>query len=57
MVTKDALPLITGSIGNCQYPDARSNVENHFATEREDKEFSMRHTWYASFTVVAFTSR
>ena len=34
MMTKAALPLLAGSIGTCQYPEARSNVENHFASER-----------------------
>ena len=50
-----ALPLPARSVGTCQYPEARSNVEHHFAPERADKESSMHGSGYASLTVVAFT--
>ena len=56
MVTKAALPLLAESMGTCQYPGARSNVENHFAPERADKELSFHDSGYTSFTVAAFTS-
>ena len=54
---KAALSLLAGSMGTCQYPEARSSVENHFAPERADKESSMRGRGYASLTVAALTSR
>ena len=55
VVTKAALPLLAGSIGTCQYPDARSNVENHSAPDRADKESSICGRGYASLMDVAFT--
>ena len=49
-VTVVALSLLAQSKETFQYPEARSNVENHFAPERAQKESSICSREYVSLS-------
>ncbi len=54
-VTNAVFSFVAGSIGICQYPDAKSNAVKYLAPSSDSRVSSIRGNGYIFLAVISFT--